>query len=140
MPTAEQIREAVAHYLKTVASGTPDEIASCYAPDATVEDPVGSSPVQGRGAISRFYATAVGNTQRSTELLTLCVAGNTAAFHFLVRTELPDMTVEVDPIDVMTFDEAVQITSMRAVWGEQDLHATPQADTQRKDGPHDVPQ
>jgi ketosteroid isomerase-like protein len=125
MPTAAQIREAVTHYLKTVADGTPDEIAACYAPDATLEDPVGSAPVRGREAIARFYGAAPGGGRRSAQLLALRVAGDTAAFHFLVRTELSGAIVEVAPIDVMTFDESARITSMRAFWGDGDLHAGP---------------
>ncbi|MFI0446509.1 nuclear transport factor 2 family protein [Actinomadura sp. 6N118] len=123
MPSEEQIRAAVTRYLKAVSSGTADDIASCYAEMATLEDPVGSEPRRGRDSIRAFYSDIV-TVRRHAELLTIRVAGSSAAFHFLVRTELPDQTVDISPIDVMTFDEEVQITSMRAFWGPADLRST----------------
>src|SRR5699024_6668248 len=53
----------------------------------------------------------------STELLTLRIAGDTAAFHFRVTTRHAGGASVIEPIDVMTFDDAGLITSMRAVWG-----------------------
>ncbi len=120
MPSTDAIADAVARYLKAVADGTAEDIAACYAEDATLEDPVGSEPRRGRAAIREFYA-AIEGAQRHTELLALRVAGASAAFHFLVRTELGDQTVEIEPIDVMTFDEDARITSMRAFWNSGDV-------------------
>ena len=46
-----------------------------------------------------------------------------AAFHFRVVTPVGDQVYEVEPIDVMTFDEDAKITSMRAFWSPADLIA-----------------
>jgi steroid delta-isomerase len=43
MPTAERIRAVVARCGELVSRGDADAIAQLYAPDATVEDPVGRS-------------------------------------------------------------------------------------------------
>jgi steroid delta-isomerase len=123
MPSAEQIRATVTRYLAAVADGTARDIADCYAPDATVEDPVGSEPRRGRAAIEEFY-TPLEAASRETKLLTIRVAGDSAVFHFLVRTKLPGQTVEVEPIDLMTFNADGLITSMRAFWSEGDLRVT----------------
>jgi steroid delta-isomerase len=123
MPSAEQIRAAVTRYLAAVADGTARDIAACYAPDATVEDPVGSEPRRGRAAIAEFY-TPLETASRETKLLTIRVAGDSAVFHFLVRTKLPGQTVDVEPIDLMTFNADGLITSMRAFWSEGDLRVT----------------
>jgi steroid delta-isomerase len=120
---AEKIIGAVARYLHAVGNGTADDIASCYAQDGTLEDPVGSEPRRGRAAICEFYSALEG-TRRYAELLTIRVAGDSAAFHFRVRTELGDRTFEIEPIDVMTFDEEQLITSMRAFWSGDDLRET----------------
>jgi len=123
MPSTDQIHTAVDRYLTAVANGTADEIAACYAEDATLEDPAGSKPRRGRTAIAQFYAPLEA-TQRETKLLTVRVGGDTAVFHFLVRTRLPDQTIDVDPIDVMTFDETGLITSMRAFWSAADVRVS----------------
>jgi steroid Delta-isomerase len=121
---AEKITGAVARYLRAVENGTANDIASCYAEDGTLEDPVGSEPRRGRAAIHEFYSTLDG-TRRYTELLTIRVSGDSAAFHFRVRTELGDRTFEIEPIDVMTFDEEQRITSMRAFWSGGDIREAP---------------
>ncbi|GII64315.1 steroid Delta-isomerase [Sphaerisporangium krabiense] len=118
--STEKITGAVVRYLDAVANGTADDIAACYAPDGTLEDPVGSEPRRGHAAIREFYAGLAG-ARRRTELLAIRVAGDSAAFHFHVRTELADQTFEVEPIDVMTFDEEQRITSMRAFWSPGDM-------------------
>ena len=123
MPSAEVIHAAVVRYLAAVADGTASDIAACYALDATVEDPVGSEPRRGRAAITQFY-TPLEAVKRETRLLTIRVAGGAAAFHFLVQTMLPEQTVEVEPIDLMTFDEDGLITSMRAFWNDADIRVT----------------
>jgi steroid delta-isomerase len=51
----QQIRETVERYVELVGTGTAAEIAQLYAPDATVEDPVGSPVRQGHDAIVEFY-------------------------------------------------------------------------------------
>ncbi|MGW4421502.1 nuclear transport factor 2 family protein [Streptosporangium sp. NPDC004631] len=118
--SAWKINDAVVRYLDAVANGTADDLASCYAEDGTLEDPVGSEPRRGRAAIREFYSTLKG-ARRSTELLTVRVAGDSAAFHFRVRIERGDRTFEIEPIDVMTFDEDQRITSMRAYWSGDDM-------------------
>ncbi|TSD95146.1 steroid delta-isomerase [Skermania sp. ID1734] len=123
MPSIAEIRSAVARYVATVGTGTSADIAALYADDATLEDPVGSPPHVGREAIEKFYSQldAVRNT---TELLTVRVAGNTAAFLFRVVTDTGDQRISIEPIDVMTFDEQARITSMRAFWSPDDVTLT----------------
>ena len=116
----EQIEATVRRYLAAVGSGTAAEIAACYSPEATLEDPVGSEPRRGREAIAEFFGPLEAS-RRSTELLTLRIGGGEAAFRFRVRTELPDGAAESEPIDVMTFDADGLITSMRAFWSEADV-------------------
>ncbi|MEV0700277.1 nuclear transport factor 2 family protein [Saccharopolyspora sp. NPDC050389] len=122
MPEPSVIRDVVASYVKAIGTGGAAEIAALYEEDATLEDPVGSEPLRGRGAIAEFYS-AIENLRRESELIAVRVAGDSAAFHFRVRTKTPDGAVEVEPIDVMTFDEAGRITSMRAFWSPEDVQS-----------------
>lgn len=120
MPEPDQIRAAVRRYLDTVATGTAAEIAGLYAENATLEDPVGSPAHTGRAAIEKFYS-GLESARRGTELLSLRVSGDSAAFAFRVVTETGDQTITVEPIDVMTFDAEARITSMRAFWSADDI-------------------
>ena len=67
-PGAEHIESVVRRYLDLVANGTADDIASLYADDATVEDPVGGEVHIGRHAIHGFYKN-IESAPRETELL-----------------------------------------------------------------------
>lgn len=109
----------VQHYLETVASGSAAEVADLYAADGTLEDPVGSDPKRGRSEIAEFYG-ALATLDISTELIHLRAAGLEAAFHFRVITKAGDQVFTIEPIDVMTFNDAGEITSMRAFWAPQD--------------------
>lgn len=120
LPTREQMRDAVERYLSAVAGGSPEEIADLYAPDATVEDPIGSEPHRGREAIVDFYRP-LSVLDRSTRLQEFRAAGGTAAFRFEVDVVVPGRRITTAPIDVMTFDEAGRITSMRAIWSPEDV-------------------
>lgn len=124
MSLHDTIRERVEKYLAAVAGGITADIVALYAPDATVEDPAGSEVRSGHAAIGEFYGALEG-ADCDTDLLTLRVAGNTAAFHFRVTTRLPDQTIIIDPIDVMTFDDDARITTMRAVWSPEDMTTEP---------------
>ncbi|MFI9411330.1 nuclear transport factor 2 family protein [Nocardia gamkensis] len=120
MLSIEQITATVTEYTSRISTGTSAEIAALYAEDATVEDPVGGEVRAGREAIAAFYS-GIDGVDTTMELLTLRVSGNTAGFHFRVTTTLPDRVIIVEPIDVMTFDEQGQITSMRAIWNPADV-------------------
>ncbi|WP_075835838.1 MULTISPECIES: nuclear transport factor 2 family protein [unclassified Rhodococcus (in: high G+C Gram-positive bacteria)] len=123
MTTSDEIRQAVTRYLSAAASEGGASIAELYASDATVEDPVGTTPHVGTDAIAAFY-DSVHSTARTIELLTLRIAGDTAVFHFRVVTVVNGQTISVEPIDVMTFDDDLRITSMRAVWAPGDIVVT----------------
>lgn len=117
--TADVIRTAVTNYLDAVSSGPSSTIAALYAEDATLEDPVGGEVRVGREAIEAFYG-ALDGVDCKTELLTIRVSGNNAAFHFRVVTEIDGNAYAIEPIDVMTFDDRGAITSMRAYWSPSD--------------------
>jgi steroid Delta-isomerase len=117
MPSAEHITETVNRYLELLAKGRAEDIAELYADDATVEDPVGGEVHIGRQAIQGFY-TAVENVKRESELVTLRVAGNEAAFQF--RLTVADAMV-IEPIDVMAFNNEGKVAAMKAYWSPADV-------------------
>ena len=120
MPSADDYSRTVNRYLELVAKGSAEEVTALYADDATIEDPVGSDLRRGRDAVHEFYA-AIENLAKETELVSLKVAGNEAAFLWRLRLNAGDSRTQVEPISVMTFDDEAKITSMRAFWSSTDL-------------------
>lgn len=121
MVSAEDITNAVNRYLELVATGSADDIAGLYAEDATVEDPVGGGEVHiGRQAIHGFYKN-IENIPRATELHTLRVCGNEAAFTFAITVGADGAKMRIEPIDVMTFNVEGKIATMKAYWSPADV-------------------
>ena len=120
MVSAEKITETVHRYLELVAGGTADQIADLFADDATVEDPVGGGEVHiGKSAIHGFFKN-VESAKRTTELVTLRVAGHEAAFLFVITVDAGGHKVRIEPIDVMNFNSEGKIVSMKAYWSFTD--------------------
>jgi len=124
MVSAEHITNAVNRYLELVATGTADEIASLYAEDATVEDPVGGEAHIGRQAIHGFYKN-IENIPRATQLHSLRVAGHEAAFMFTITVGGDGGKMRIEPIDVMVFNSEGKISSMKAYWSPADVTPLP---------------
>lgn len=114
MPTAEHIRAVFARYCELVTRGDHAAIALLYAPDATVEDPVGSAPHRGRDAIREFYRASAGAARLELEGR-VRVAGREGAAAMIARPTA-DPSLRIETLDVMTFDDAGLITAMRAYW------------------------
>ena len=122
MPSAEHIADTVNRYISLVAKGSADDLAELYADDATVEDPVGGGEVHiGRQAIHGFYSglASADGIERESELVTLRVAGNEAAFHFKLTVSAGDSRMVIEPIDVMVFDADGKVAAMKAYWSPE---------------------
>ncbi|WP_197382085.1 nuclear transport factor 2 family protein [Mycolicibacterium mengxianglii] len=121
MTAAVDPEALVKRYLSTVATGTAEDVAALYAEDATLEDPVGCGEIHiGRQAIAGFYK----NTEAAeieTEILHLRVGGHEAAFMFAITVTMGEAKMRIEPIEVMTFNGAGEVTSMKAYWGPGDI-------------------
>jgi steroid delta-isomerase len=106
---------AVDRYVEAFETGDINIIRELYAPDATVEDPVGSDLHVGIEAICAFYEGALGSGAKLVLTGTPRCAGNAVAFPFQAR--LPNMRVDI--IDVFEFDSAGKVKTMRAYWGPE---------------------
>jgi steroid delta-isomerase len=115
MANAEEIRRTVARYVELMNAGDADGIAALYAEDATLEDPIGAPPQRGREAILAWYRAAAGKVR--LELTgPVRVAGGEAAFPMVGTIGATGSPAYLDIIDVMAFDAAGRIASMRAFW------------------------
>ncbi|WP_167473201.1 nuclear transport factor 2 family protein [Nocardia arthritidis] len=122
-----QIRDVIEQYVKAVGSGTTAEILALFAPEATVEDPIGTPTRQGHAALREFYDVVTG-LDREAELHpdTVRIGDRQAAFMFTIVTRVGGQRFTLSPIDVMEFDADGKISRMRAYWSQEDMHAEPE--------------
>jgi steroid delta-isomerase len=118
MPSQEAMKTAMQAYLDAFNSGSAAAVTALYAEDATVEDPVGSPLKRGKAAIQAFYTHSIATGAKlSLDAPVRGSHGSSAAMAFTAR--IGPVTVHV--IDVMTFNEAGQFTSMKAYFGPGDI-------------------
>ena len=110
------ISAAVDTYIELLTNGTPEQIADLYAEDFSVEDPIGSPHRPTREELIEFYGLISNLDEHKATLKWKKVVGDTAVFEFHLFTKAGDSGFEIQPIDIMVFDENGKITSMRAVW------------------------
>jgi len=118
---ADKIDAAVDAYVELLNNGTAEQIADLYAPDATVEDPIGADIRNTREQLVEFYSVITGMDERTATLKWKKVAGDTAVFEFTLVTKTSGLAFEITPVDIMVFDENGKVKSMRAVWRQEDL-------------------
>jgi len=122
MPNEAHMKAALQAYIDAYNRNDLEAVLSLYDDNATVEDPYGTLPKQGKEAISDFYGSAMANGA-TLELAAPIRAshGDSAAMAFDAVVNLPQGQVRVRVIDVMTFSDAGLITSMRAYFGPSDI-------------------
>ena len=122
MPAPEDIRSTVDSYAERFAEDREGWV-SLFAPDATVEDPVGSDLREGHEAIGEFWDFVHGmvDAVRIVRTGPVRVAGDEAAWPFQIRSTVAGAEMVLDVIDAMTFDDEARITSMRAYWDMADM-------------------
>ncbi len=125
MPDAATLRATVERYVERHTAGDIDGILSCFAPTATAEDPLGTPPHVGTDGLRTFFEGTHSLADRLELKITglIRVAGpNAAAFPMQAISTIGDVTLVVEIIDVMTFDDDGLITDMKAYWAMEDAH------------------
>lgn len=119
---ATTITATVQRYLHLVATGTAAQIVGLFAANASIEDPVGTTPRVGSAALREFFA-GLEELDRTTTLTSLRVCGLEAAFQFRIAFNAGDGWLQLEPIDTMTFDADGKITSVRSYFTAADVVA-----------------
>jgi len=110
------LRGKIETYMACFAADDRDGWVELFAPDAWIEDPVGTPRRNGRDEIAAFWdeTHAVPDKIELVPLGITTVIGDEAIFTMQARATLGNQVFGIDIIDLMTFDEAGQITTMRA--------------------------
>jgi steroid delta-isomerase len=120
---AATIRATVKAYCDAFTRRDRAAYTDLFVEDGWIEDPVGTPRRVGREAIGGFFDESSGMAD-SIELRQtgpVRVAAGEAAFPMQARPEIGGTTFVVDIIDVMTFDDAGRITTMRAFWDPAEM-------------------
>ena len=115
------MQAAVQIYINALNAGDIDAIVALYAEDATVEDPVGSPAQRGLEQIRTFYTASLQMQLQVALEGPIRAVANEAAFAFSVSLVMDGKRITIRPIDVMRFDDAGRITSMRAFFGPDNI-------------------
>src|SRR5687767_11753857 len=101
-----KVRETIATYLERLTAGDREGLLDLLAPEATLEDPVGTDVRRGRDAIGEFWDQSHSVVERITLKMVQgpAVRGNEAAFAMEAHAQVGDSTFVAPTIDVMTFD------------------------------------
>lgn len=113
-------------YVDRTNAGDAEGVLALFAPDAQMEDPIGS-PIKSRDEMAAFFRDGATYGVRITLDAPIRGShGNEAAMSFEVRFTPPDSPpLLIRSLDVCTFDEEGRITSLRAYWGPDDISEAP---------------
>ncbi|MEC0184675.1 nuclear transport factor 2 family protein [Paenibacillus peoriae] len=122
MPTQAEMKAVVQKYIDGLNNHDAEALASLYADNARIEDPVGSeSIVEGKDAIYNMYKVAATILEKAELDAPIRAShGNSAAMAFTFYLNINGVKSKTRAIDVMTFDESCKIIDMKAYWGSED--------------------
>jgi steroid delta-isomerase len=123
-PSADHIRWVFEEYGNRMSKGDTDGIVALFAPDAYIEDPVGSGKQVGHAALKKFYQggfDAMGGPLEMKLEVAVRVSGSYGAAAYIVKTLNHTEPFRVETLDVMTFNDDGKITSMLAYWGPSNI-------------------
>jgi steroid delta-isomerase len=111
------LQNIVVRYAEAFEKADIGMIEEMFAPDATLEDPVGTPPKVGIEEIKAFYKSAFDMGVKLELNGKPRCSGNSVAFSFdVVMTGM-----KISPIDVFELNSAGKVQSMRAYWGPDNL-------------------
>jgi len=114
----ERMRDAVDRYFAAWTSLDPSAYVACFADNAVVHDPYGSTPRHGAVALRDFFGAIAHAVQEvRIQADSVYVVSNRAAVVFRGRAIGKNQKpVKVVGIDVFEFNEAGRITTLWAYW------------------------
>jgi ketosteroid isomerase-like protein len=112
--TARELAEAS---LRLTKEGDRDGWLALFAPDAVVEDPVGSPPHRGIDAITAFRDSTISTVESFDYEIERCYVGSReAAFVLRFAIVAAGNRLDMDAVNIYTADDAGRLTSLRSFW------------------------
>ncbi|MFY7838242.1 MAG: steroid Delta-isomerase [Novosphingobium sp.] len=122
VPTQAAMKATLQAYVDRINAGDAAGVTALFAPDAVIEDPIGSTPHTGE-AIAAWFADTVAYQTRITPVAPHRGShGDEALLVFDVEFTPPGgERLRIRSADACRFDTAGRITSLRAFWGPDDI-------------------
>ncbi|MBO9723899.1 MAG: nuclear transport factor 2 family protein [Novosphingobium sp.] len=126
LPNQPAMKAALDAYVDRINAGDVEGILALFAPDAVIEDPVGTETKTG-AAIRAWFADTVAFETRIHPLGPVRGwPGREAALAFDVEFTPPGSPrLRIRSIDVCSFDGQNRITHLRGYWGPDDIGPAP---------------
>jgi len=121
MPSQAAMKAALKAYVDGLNAGDADAVIALFAPDAEIEDPVGT-PVKRGSEIEAWFRRAV--EMRARLELAGPIRGShgrAAAMAFTVTTRFEGQVIATRSVDAVRFDDAGRITRLEGYWGPDDV-------------------
>lgn len=121
-PDEAMMKAALQAYADRINAGDAPGVLALFAPDAVIEDPIGT-PLKTGADLPRWFADTVAFGTRITPVAPLRGShGNEALLVFDVEFTPPGgERLRIRSADACTFNAEGLITSLRAYWGPGDL-------------------
>ena len=111
------LRDVVRAYADGWRTGDKQPWLELFAEDARLIDPVGTTPHEGKVAISELWDSVHARMQLDLLIGRIVVCGREVAMQFELHVEPTEGRPSViDVVDVFEFDDDDKITCMRAYW------------------------
>ncbi len=118
-PSAEVLRNTLDAYFAAIAALDPQRIASVFAKDGEIEDPVGSPIRHGRDEVAGLFASGVAALASHVKIKVLAAipSGNSIAAHWTMTARgKAGREIEAEGIDVLRVDQHGQIVRAEGYW------------------------
>jgi len=121
-PSQSAMRAALNAYVSRINDGDRDGVIALFAPDAFIEDPVGT-PVKRGEEIAAWFSDTIAFRTHITPVAPIRGShANAAALVFDVTFQPPEgPRLLIRSLDICTFDAQGLITSLKAYWGPDDI-------------------
>jgi len=120
MADQDTLRGNIETYMARFTADDREGWLDLFADDAWIEDPVGTPRRNGRKEIGEFWdeTHTVPDKVELVPLGIITVIGHEGIFTMQARATLGDTVFGLDIIDLMTFDDAGRISTMRAFFDQ----------------------
>jgi steroid delta-isomerase len=118
-PSPEALRTTLEAYFAAIEARDPERIASLFAPDGEIEDPVGSPIRHGRAGVAALFASGVAALASHVEIKVLAAlpsGGSIAAHWTMTARGKAGRSATAEGIDVLQVDAHGLILRAEGYW------------------------
>ena len=116
--TQAEIEAAVEEYFASIGSLDVQRFVNNFAPDGALEDPVGTSPLQGTQAIAAYFGAIITPfSEIKPYVQEVVVCGQEAAVNWKLRLKTAaGKVIFIDGMGVFKFNQQGKLQSVREFW------------------------